>query len=348
MPKRPPFAELERLVAAGRLRLVYVLGVPRSNTTVVCRLLGERLDGAVYEPAMPNSVNPRRHYARTILAAYHAARAGAGERPVVLAVKDLDGFVTEELFEFVLGATVHLIFTIRDPLLQHASLSRQFVTEFSPLHRIRSTMRYPVEQTLFLWQLLEWLPRYWRLARAELGGSLNPLRAAVAGFNYSSWRAQAAHLERARARFAPERIAIFDAGLMRLYPHETNAELEAIAAAHAGAEPGLPSAEIPGHTRMRAESHWAEEARAGGHIKPLTPDALATLGDPAADAFARRVADTLYPQYVASFFDPLHRQRTAVRGKPAGAEIPEALRELMEADDANEAARRLREVQPAA
>lgn len=348
MPDRSPFAELERLVAAGRLRLVYVLGVPRSNTTVVCRLLGERLDGAVYEPAMPNSVNPRRHYARTILAAHHAARAGAGDRPVVLAIKDLDGFVTDELFEFVLSAAEHLVFTIRDPLLQHASLSRQFVTEFSPLHRIRSTMRYPIEQTFFLWQLLEWLPRYWRLARAELGGGLNPLRAAVAGFNYSSWRAQAAHLERARAKFEPRRITIFDAGLMRLFPDETNTELEAIAATYASVEAGPPSAEIPGHTRMRAESHWAEEARAGGEIKPLTPNALTTLGDPAADAFARRVAATLYPQYLASFFDPLHRQRTAVRGKPVGAEIPGALGTLMEADSADDATRRLGEVQPAA
>lgn len=348
MPSRDPMTALQSLIGEGRLRFVYVLGVPRSNTTVICRLLGERLDGAVYEPAMPNSLDPNRHYAETILAAYRGGRAAAGDRPSVLAVKDLDGFLTDRMFEIVLAGAEQLIFTVRDPLLQHASLSRQFVTEFSPLQRIRSTLRYPIEQALFLWQLLHWLPGYWRLARAELGGSLNPLRAGVAGFNYSSWRAQAAHLERAKTRLDPDRIAIFDAGLMRLFPEKTNAELEAIAAAHAHPEPGAPAAEISGHTRMRAESHWAEEARAGGDIKPLTADALAMLGDPAADAFARRVADTLYPQYLSCFFDPLHRQRIALRGAPLDAKVPRALRALLQADDADMAARHLREVQPVA
>ncbi len=76
-------ARLGQLVRSGELRFVYVLGLARSSSTIVCRLLGARLDGAVYEPATPAALGRRRHFARTILKAYDGARARIGSgRPV--------------------------------------------------------------------------------------------------------------------------------------------------------------------------------------------------------------------------------------------------------------------------
>ena len=41
-----PVARLADLVAAGQLRFVYVLGLARSGSTIVCRMVGAALDGA--------------------------------------------------------------------------------------------------------------------------------------------------------------------------------------------------------------------------------------------------------------------------------------------------------------
>ncbi|MEX0627673.1 MAG: hypothetical protein WEB63_10065 [Cucumibacter sp.] len=340
MSARQDMTTLGTLAAAGKLRLLYVLGTPRSNSTVVCRLLGERLDGAVYEPAMPNSGNPLGHFAKLLLTAYSAAREKAGaDRPIVLAVKDLDGFLTPEMSDFILVASAHIVFTIRDPALQYPSLSRQFVEEFSPLFRIRSTLRHPIEQNWFLWHMLRWLPRFWGLTRDELGPGQNLLRAAAAGFNYASWLGQADHLESARIALAAERITILDASLSRLYPRETTGMLASIADACAAAPVQSESREFAGHSRMAANSHWANEARAGGDIKPLSLDAGRRFDDPAAAAFAAKVSASLYPQYLSAFFDPSHRQLAEARqrGLPPGA--PASLRLLVEASDSAEAGR---------
>ncbi|HUV32131.1 MAG TPA: hypothetical protein VMW31_01050 [Devosiaceae bacterium] len=341
-----PLAALCDLAAAGRLRLVYVLGVPRSNTTIVCRLLGRRLDGAVYEPAMPSARTPLRHYARAIKSVYAAARAAIpDDRPVVLAVKDLDGFLNDEMFGFALAASCHMVFTTRDPALQYLSLERQFAKEFSPLHRVRSSLRHPVEQHWFFMHALRWLPRFWRLARAELGGGLNPLRTAVAGFGYSSWRLQAGHIARARAALGAESMTIFDAGLMRLFPAEANSALDAIAAACARSALGtelsdIGPLELESHSRMAANSHWARQARAGGGIAPLS--AAGDLPASASSAaFARKVSASLYPQYVQTFFDPANRQLEAVRQRPIPRDAPPGLRTLLQAGGPAAAARRL-------
>ena len=65
-----PVARLFALVDSGALRFVYVLGMARSSSTILCKLLGASLDGAVYEPATPAKLDRRLHYADTILKAY--------------------------------------------------------------------------------------------------------------------------------------------------------------------------------------------------------------------------------------------------------------------------------------
>lgn len=342
-----PFAAIERLADEGALRVVYVLGVPRSNSTIVCRLIGEHLDGAVYEPALPNTGNPARHYAETILDAYDSAREHIGDgRPVALAIKDLDGFVTDRMFAFALDAAEHIVFTTRDPLMQHASLSRRFVDEFAPKHRFVTSLRHPVEEHHFLWNTVGLLPRFWRLTRNELGRGRQMLRAAVAGFNYLSWRAQASHLAAARRRLGSESVTIMDAALMRLDPDVTVAELAAIAesARDVPAEPapaGLPGGgEHAGHTRMTTESHWAREALASNSIKPVGPDERFPLTGPAA-VFARDVAATLYSQYAETVLDPLDRQLAALRAKSVGRDLPSGLKAVLDARDTADAAARL-------
>lgn len=334
-------AEIKMLADSGELRLVYVLGVPRSNSTVVCRLIGERLDGIVYEPAMPSSASPLRHYARLIRQAYDVAKAKTGDRGVVLAVKDLDGFVTDEMFDFILAAAEHIVFTIRDPAAQHPSLSRQFVEEFSLLYRIRSTLRHPIEQNFFLWHMTNWMPRFWQMAHEELGSGQQPLRAAVAGFNYASWRAQARHIESARRVLGEEGVTILDAGLSRLFPQETGEELAGIARSAGGGGAGSAT-EIAGHSRMERDSHWAGEARAGGKLKPLGGSDGTPFSDPDANEFARRVSATLYPQYLESFYDPLHRQLRSAREAGLPDRSPHSLRQLVEAGNSAEAGRRLK------
>lgn len=333
-------AEINSLAESGELRLVYVLGVPRSNSTVVCRLIGEELDGTIYEPAMPSSADPLRHYARLIRRAYDVARARAGGRRVVLAVKDLDGFVTDEMFEFILNAADHVVFTIRDPAAQYPSLSRQFVEEFSPLYRIRSTLRHPIEQNFFLWHMIRWMPRFWRMTREELGAGENMLRAGAAGFNYASWRDQARHIEGVRRALGDSRSTILDAGLSRLFPQETNEELADIAKQFAAGPPAAAT-EIAGHSRMERNSHWADEARAGGKLKPLGRSDGKPFTDPDAIEFARRVSATLYPQYLKTFYDPLHRQLRLARKQGLTDRAPKGLRLLVDAGNPAEASRRL-------
>ncbi|WP_035872521.1 hypothetical protein [Cucumibacter marinus] len=332
--------DLQSLVTSGRLRIAYVLAVPRSNSTLVCRLLGARLDGAVYEPAMPNSRDPMEHYGRTILTAYEQARARIEEdRPVTLVVKDLDGFIEQGHLDFIAENAHEVIFTIRDPGPQHLSLVNQFIHEFSPLQRLYAHTRYPVEHFWFTIHTLSWVKRYWRLAGRELGNIWrHPWRAAVAGFNFSSWRNQSNHLETLRERLGKDRITIFDAGVMRLMPKETEQMIDDIAHRLSNhAHPPGEILEVAGHSRMKRGSKWAAEARSAHAVKPFRPDRQG-VGRARPNAYALAVADALYPQYLDTFFDPAHTQRRIAHEREFSGTIQPELARLIEADRAEDIA----------
>ena len=175
-----PIARLATLCEGGDLRFVYVVGVARSNSTVVCKVLGDRLDGAVYEPATPVAVHLHNHYARTILKAYDAARAGKPERePVLLAIKDLSLFIDDEIFALVLRYAAHIVFTVRDPLTQYPSLVKQFKTEFSLRNRIDALVRWPVETCLLGYYMLTLGTGYFVNASRAFGFSLAEVAAAA-------------------------------------------------------------------------------------------------------------------------------------------------------------------------
>lgn len=218
MPIQDPFARLTALCGQGHLRFVYVVGVARSNSTVVCKVLGERLDGAVYEPATPNSAHLRNHYAKTILDAYEAARVGKAEtEPVLLAIKDLSLFLDAEGLAFVLAHAEHVVFTVRDPLTQFPSLVNQFKHEFSIGQRLDALVRYPVEVCFLGYYAAVLGAGFVADAARTFGFSLGKsLLLTVAGWNLKSWRNVTAQFEAALARLGPDRVSVLDAGLMQI------------------------------------------------------------------------------------------------------------------------------------
>lgn len=265
---RDPFDELEHLAGSGALRLAYVIGVARSNSTLVARLLGRGCDAIVYEPALPASPRGRAHYAQTLLQAYGRARGAAGDRPVTLVVKDLSLFLDAGMIDFIDRHAQQVVFTIREPEDQHASLVRQFAQEFSIPQRIDAVIRHPLEVAVFLFQLLRLGPMYGGIARAVLPpGTMGPAGRAMAGWNILSWRRLAAQVERLSAQ--PGRCTIFDAAQMRVAPEIATASLNQIASRFSPAQPGQPI-EIAAHSRMRPRSAWAKEALGSDRIKPAT------------------------------------------------------------------------------
>ncbi len=256
---------LSRLVESGQLRFVYVIGVARSSSTILCKMLGAALDGAVYEPATPAAFNRQRHFAATILKAYDRARRQIGPgRPVALAIKDLSLFVDDPAFVSIMTRAAHVVFSIRHPVAQQASLKRQLAQEFSPLQRVDAVLRYPFEALWMAWYFLIYGRRFVREASALLGYAFVRLpRLAMAGWNLESWRNMEAQIEALGA--VP--ITVLDADELRRNPQATETLLAAIAASIAPA--GQRSAiEVPGHSRMLPRSKWAAEALASDGIKP--------------------------------------------------------------------------------
>lgn len=270
---------LEALVDSGQLRFVYVLGLARSSSTIICRLLGEALDGAVFEPATPAAFNRRTHYARTILRAYDRARAAIGsDRPVSLAIKDLTLFLDDPQFEAIVARAAHVVFTIREPAAQQASLARQLKHEFSPLQRIDAVVRHPFEALWMACYFLAYGRRFVREASDLLGYRFTRLpRLAMAGWNLASYR----NLERQLAAREASSISVLDADALRRDPQRAQALLTAIAAriAPAGTRTSI---EIAGHSRMLPRSKWAAEALASHAITAAAP---APRNLPAPDAF---------------------------------------------------------------
>jgi hypothetical protein len=254
------------------LRFVYVDGVARSNSTVVCKVLGERLDGAVYEPRTPVSADLHGHFEGVVLRAYEDAKVGkpAGQ-PVILAIKDLSLFIDDAVFAFVLRYAAHIVFTVRDPLTQYPSLVTQFKTEFGLRNRIHALARYPVETCLLGYYMLTLGTGYAIDATRTVGFSLpGSLLLPIIGWNLASWRKVVTQFDDARARLGADRVSVLDAGLMRMLPEAATAELDVVAARVRGDLPRTATpVELAAHSRMFPRSAWAKEARQSDAIKPL-------------------------------------------------------------------------------
>lgn len=330
---------LADLCRAGRLRFVYVLGVARSNSTVVCKVLGDQMDGSVYEPSTPAAAHLRNHYARTILAAYDKAREMKREGdPVVLTIKDLSLFADPWTIDFILEHAVHVVLTVRDPLTQFPSLVTQFKTEFGFRNRVDALVRWPLETIILGYYSLVLGAEY--VARGIGRFGLPPAKALllpIAGWNLKSWSRIVEQFRLARERLGANRVTVLDAGLMRLLPDDATAALDAIAAAATGPSPQERAAvEHAGHSRMYPDSAWANEARQSVAIKPLT---AAPRRQPK-DAFEARLLAAFYPDYGTLFFDPANRllpQARLVAEQPAAAPF----RHLLEATTAAQSLARL-------
>lgn len=273
-----PVDRLTDLIRSGQLRFIYVLGLARSGSTIVCRTLGAALDGAVYEPATPARLDRGRHYANIILKAHDEARHSIGsDRPVALAIKDLSLFLDDPRFAAIVAQAAHIVVTVREPRAQQASLKLLLAHEFSPWQRIEIIFRYPYEAQAMAWYFLIYGRQFLREASALLGYRLRWLpRLAMAGWNLRSWR----QLEAQLAALDGVPITVLDADAMRRDPAGAEAQLRRIAGSIV---PGgqRASVEIAGHCRMLPRSKWAAEALGSRGIKPPgTPKPL-----PPPDAF---------------------------------------------------------------
>lgn len=262
-------ARLADLVGAGQLRFVYVLGLARSGSTIVCRTIGAGLDGAVYEPATPARLDRGRHYAKTILKAYDEARRQVGnDRPIALAIKDLSLFIDDRRFLATLAQAAHLVVTVREPAAQQASLKALLAHEFSLWQRIEIIFRHPYEALGMAWYFLVYGRQFVREASLLFGyGLLKMHRLAMAGWNLRSWR----NLEAQLAGLCDMPVSVLDADAMRRDPADTEARLRRIASSVAPS--GAPAhVEIAGHCRMLQRSKWAAEALSSTGIKAASGD----------------------------------------------------------------------------
>ncbi|HUV32130.1 MAG TPA: hypothetical protein VMW31_01045 [Devosiaceae bacterium] len=339
--------ELQLLVNAGKLKFVYILGPPRANTTVLCRLLGRRLHGSVYEPAFPNTAFPTAAYGRKILGAYHAVRRRLPDgEPVALAIKDLSALMSGPERDFALDNAARVVFAIREPVLQHSSLVRQLLTEFSSGKHLPAFVKRPWETLMFGWHFgLRW-PRYHRLAKQRLGiGWSQYQRMTAAGSNLDSWQVLAEHFAEARRRLPADRIAVIDAGLCRLMPAEAEAELDAIVAPIVPrVEPGAPPLDVAVHSMMNTRSPWVGEALTSQSFKAFRAPAKvkSPIGD--FDEWLPEMAGALYPYYTEMFYHPAHRLRRRFidRPIPVPDEAEPYLGHLLAARDAEDAIARAR------
>ncbi|HWA19648.1 MAG TPA: hypothetical protein VG757_11705 [Devosia sp.] len=308
MLRRDSLETLSGLVAHGDLRLVYVIGIARSNSTVVCRLLGERLDGVVYEPAVPAAPDPLGHYARVIMNAYRKARK-TRTGPVSLVVKDISLFIDESIFRFIARHAAHVVFTIRDPAGAHQSLVRQFGQEFRPLQRADAVINEPFEA---LWMALSFaaeVPRLARLADSAHPGYGAPwYRQAMGGWTVESWRRLGAQF----AALDPARVTVLDAAEMREAPRIATEALATIAQALMPAG-RTPMIEVAAHSRMYRRSKWAAEARRSTAIKPLASrDDAAPVKD-----FEAQICGGVAPIYRALLASPTNPLRKRTEMAPA-------------------------------
>ncbi len=286
-----PVARLFALVDSGALRFVYVLGMARSSSTILCKLLGASLDGAVYEPATPAKLDRRLHYAETILKAYDEARARIGaERPVTLAIKDLSLFVDEPDFTSLVARAAHVVFSVRHPVAQQASLKRQLAQEFSIPQRIDAIFNHPYEALWMAWYFLVYGRQFVREASGLLGYRFTRLhRLAMAGWNLRSWR----NMETQIAALGDTPMTLVDADELRRDPVAAEALLKTIASAIAPQGPRA-AIEVSGHSRMLPRSKWAAEALSSTGIRPTATTAATTATPDEFDAALLAITSAAY------------------------------------------------------
>jgi hypothetical protein len=338
--------KLQSLVSAGELRMLYIIGVPRSNTTVLGRILGRHLDGAVLEPAVPNTARPLRTYAERILEAFETARQTSGRRgPVTLAVKDISNFLGEPMLEFILTASAHIVFAIREPAAQYQSLARRMSMELESPDRYKRSMQTPAESFWMAVHFTRMWPDAWRQAPKRTdGGPRGYRRATASGTDVACWRALTRQFDAAATARKPDEITVIDAGLSRLFPDLAAAELATIAAGVSSEETlAAAGVEVAANSMMEASSHWATQAHAADRILPMPAKGESGLPRTGLDHWLNQIMRELDPHYVRLFYDPAHRLLQRVRGA-AAEPVParnEALEVLLSAPGPDEALSRL-------
>lgn len=300
--------ELSGLLRRGDLRLVYVLGVPRSNSTLVCRMLARDMDAAIYEPALPASARPEARHAELILRTFRRVK-GKSTDPVTMTVKDIACFVSPRMEDLLLEHAHQVVFTIRDPLAQHRSFAERMRAEFRVWQRVKQVARRPFMSLFYFVHLLHiWPQMVWasRDAFPPVPGQI--MRAMVAAMNQASWRALSRQFAKVGGGHASNRVDVLDAGVSRLVPERAEEILTEVSArAAAGSRTGVAPLEVAAHALMNANSHWAEEARRSDRVKPISAGEEALPCIP--DAWTERVVAALYPDYGNLFFAPEHVMR---------------------------------------
>lgn len=338
--------KLQSLVSAGELRMLYIIGVPRSNTTVLGRILGRHLDGAVLEPAVPNTARPLRTYAERILEAFEAARrTSRHEGPIALAVKDISNFLSAPMLDFILTESAHVVFAIREPATQYQSLARRMSMELESPDRYKRSLQTPAESFWMAVHFTRMWPDAWRQAPKRTdGGPRGYRRATASGTDVACWRALTGQFAAASARRRPEEITVIDAGLSRLFPDLAGAELATVAASVRSKE-ALTAAgvEVAANSMMEASSHWATQAHAADRILPMPPEGESGLPRSELDHWLNQIMRELDPHYVRLFYDPAHRllQRVHSAAAESAPARNEALEVMLSAANPDEALSRL-------
>jgi hypothetical protein len=308
--------KLQSLVSAGELRMLYIIGVPRSNTTVLGRILGRHLDGAVLEPAVPNTARPLRTYAARILEAFEAARRTADRHgPVTLAVKDISNFLSAPMLDFIVAASAHIVFAIREPAAQYQSLARRMSMELESPDRLKRSLQTPAESFWMAVHFTRMWPGAWRQApRRTDGGPRGYRRATASGTDVACWRALTRQFDSVAAARRPDERTVIDAGLSRLFPELAATELASLAAG-VSAEETLAAAgvEIAANSMMQESSHWATKAHAADRILPMPERGESGLPRSGLDHWLNQIMRELDPHYVRLFYDPAHRLLRRVR-----------------------------------
>ncbi len=138
---------LEKRVEAGELQIVQAIGVPRSMSTAFCRALDQTPKPSIYINEPFNRANQSQEYAAEVILSQAAPDVG------LVIVKNMASYLPTDAFKWLEEISLGMIWNVRHPLRQMASLLTCLANDISDSEAVVSQAemyRYLPEVTRLL------------------------------------------------------------------------------------------------------------------------------------------------------------------------------------------------------
>jgi hypothetical protein len=118
-------------VDEGRIKLVQIIGVPRSVSTALGRSLNEAVGNTVYINEPLNRTESSLNVLARVAVNHYEASDSSDNNPLTVITKSMSSYLPQSIYEYLSMNSCVTLWTVRNPLVQMASLMTRMANDIA-------------------------------------------------------------------------------------------------------------------------------------------------------------------------------------------------------------------------